>query len=155
MNRFKYGITMLMLTVLATLVTTNLQAQELEAKVVINSQKIQGTSKEVFKTLETALTEFLNTRKWTNQQYSLQERITCSFNITVTSDGFTNGYVTTSDIRMECLNTEFIGTDEDISYCFHGETLEEGDVVKGNFYIISNHGEYYLLGEKLYSSVIP
>lgn len=83
MNRFKYGITILMLTVLATLVTTNLQAQELEAKVVINSQKIQGTSKEVFKTLETALTEFLNTRKWTNQQYSLQERIACSFNITV------------------------------------------------------------------------
>ena len=60
-----------------------LQAQELEAKVVINSQKIQGTNKEVFKTLETALTEFLNNRKWTNQQYAQQERIVCSFNITV------------------------------------------------------------------------
>ena len=32
---------------------------------------------------ETALTEFLNTRKWTNQQYAQQERIVCSFNITV------------------------------------------------------------------------
>lgn len=62
---------------------THIHAQELDAKVVINSQKIQGTSKEVFKTLETALTEFMNNRKWTNQQYAQQERIICSFNITV------------------------------------------------------------------------
>ena len=56
-----------------------------------------------------------------------------SFNITVTSDGFTNGYVTTSDIRMECLTTEFVGNDVEISYCFHGENMEEGDVLKGTF----------------------
>lgn len=59
------------------------QAQELDCKVVVNSQKIQGTSTQVFKTLETALTEFMNTRKWTNQQYAQNERIVCSFNITV------------------------------------------------------------------------
>lgn len=69
--------------VIAAIMPLSIPAQELEAKVVINSQKIQGTSKEVFKTLETALTEFLNDRKWTNQQYATQERITCSFNITV------------------------------------------------------------------------
>lgn len=68
---------------LPALMPLPLHAQELEAKVVINSQKIQGTNKEVFKTLETALTEFINTRKWTNQQYSQSERISCSFNITV------------------------------------------------------------------------
>ncbi len=68
---------------LPALMPLPLQAQELEAKVVINSQKIQGTNKEVFKTLETTLTEFLNNRKWTNQQYGQQERIACSFNITV------------------------------------------------------------------------
>ncbi len=68
---------------LSVLRPAHLQAQELEAKVVINSQKIQGTNKEVFKTLETALTEFMNNRKWTNQQYGQQERIICSFNITV------------------------------------------------------------------------
>lgn len=40
--------------------TTFAYAQELDCKVVINSQKIQGTNAQVFKTLETALTEFLN-----------------------------------------------------------------------------------------------
>lgn len=69
--------------VLMTLTTIHIHAQELDAKVVVNSQKIQGTSKEVFTNLETTLTEFMNTRKWTNQQYRPNERITCSFNITV------------------------------------------------------------------------
>lgn len=57
---------------------------------------------------------------------------------------FTSGTVLSSDLRMECLTEEFVGGEETISFCFHGETLEEGDVVKGNFYIISNRGEYYL-----------
>ena len=43
-------------------------AQELEAKVVVNHQKIQGTNTSVFTTLQEAMTEFLNTRKWTNAQ---------------------------------------------------------------------------------------
>ena len=57
---------------------------------------------------------------------------------------YTNGTVLSSDWRMECLTGEFTGESEDIAFCFHGETLEEGDVVKGNFEVISNRGEYYL-----------
>ena len=83
MKTFIRHLLTLAIIALPALMPLPLQAQELEAKVVINSQKIQGTNKEVFKTLETALTEFLNNRKWTNQQYAQQERIVCSFNITV------------------------------------------------------------------------
>ena len=60
-----------------------LQAQELNCKVSINSSQIQGTNSQVFKTLETAMTEFINDRKWTSAQYSLLERISCSISITV------------------------------------------------------------------------
>lgn len=67
-----------------------------------------------------------------------------SFHIYGTPGMFTGGSVISSDWRMECLNKEFIGTDEEIFFRFHGTTLEEGDVVKGNFYIISNQGEYYI-----------
>ena len=59
------------------------KAQELNCKVNINYSKIQGTNMQVFKTLETALTEFINDRKWTSAQYSVAERISCSMNITV------------------------------------------------------------------------
>ena len=58
-------------------------AQELEAKVVVNHQKIQGTGTSVFTTLQEAMTEFLNTRKWTNAQYAAKEKIVCSFNLIV------------------------------------------------------------------------
>lgn len=67
-----------------------------------------------------------------------------SFRIYAAQGRFTNGTVLSSDLRMECLTKEFVGCDEEILFCFHGENLEEGDVVKGNFYVISNQGEYYL-----------
>jgi len=66
------------------------KAQELNCKVNINYSKIQGTNTQVFKTLETALTEFINDRKWTSAQYTVAEKISCSMNITVkehTEDG--------------------------------------------------------------------
>lgn len=67
-----------------------------------------------------------------------------SFHIYAPEGLYTNGTVLSSDWRMECLTGEFAGREEEISFCFHGETLEEGDVVKGNFEVISNWGEYYL-----------
>ena len=75
---------LLSIAVLALLLPMKaVQAQELEAKVVVNSAKIQGTNNSVFKTLETAIQEFLNTRKWSNAQYSNREKIACSLNIIV------------------------------------------------------------------------
>lgn len=59
------------------------QAQELEARVNINHQQVQGTSTSVFETLEKSLTEFLNDTQWTGLQFKRNERIACTFNITV------------------------------------------------------------------------
>lgn len=67
-----------------------------------------------------------------------------SFTIYGLPNKLTKGKVTTSDYRMECLTTEFSGSEEQIQYRFHSEGLEEGDVVKGSFFVISNQGEYYL-----------
>ena len=67
-----------------------------------------------------------------------------SFQIKVHGGAYTTGRVTSSDIRMECLCREFAGSSEEIAFCFHGEQLQAGDVVKGNFYVVSNQGEYSL-----------
>ena len=56
----------------------------------------------------------------------------------------TDGTVISSDWRMDCLTNKFSGSEAEIFFRFHGEMLEEGDVVKGCFYVISNRGEYYL-----------
>ena len=60
-----------------------LSAQELDCKVTVNHTQVQGTNVQVFKTLETALTEFINERHWTQAQYEINERIRCSMNLTV------------------------------------------------------------------------
>ena len=57
---------------------------------------------------------------------------------------YMTGYITASDPRMECFTYEFAGSEVDISYLFHSEYMEEGEVTKGEFYVVSNLGEYYL-----------
>ncbi|MBO5699621.1 MAG: DUF4835 family protein [Bacteroidaceae bacterium] len=68
---------------LAVLMSLGLSAQELDARVTINHQKIEGTNTSVFENLQETLTEFINTRQWTNLQFKPNERISCAFNITL------------------------------------------------------------------------
>lgn len=57
--------------------------QELNAQVNINHKQIQGTDISVFEELKNKITEFLNTTRWTDLQYLPQERIQCTFNLTI------------------------------------------------------------------------
>ena len=59
-------------------------SQELEAKININHNQIQGTDASVFENLQQTLEQFVNDRQWTNLNFQKNERIPCSFNITVT-----------------------------------------------------------------------
>ncbi|MGN0068776.1 MAG: DUF4835 family protein [Prevotella sp.] len=63
---------------------TSVHGQELNAKVIINRTQVQGSDVSVFDELQEKLTQFLNDRQWTNLQFQKNERIACSFNITVT-----------------------------------------------------------------------
>jgi hypothetical protein len=58
-------------------------AQELKCNVQVVSQQIQGTNKQVFETLQSAIYEFMNNKAWTNHVYGTEERIECNlmFNI--------------------------------------------------------------------------
>mgnify|MGYP001790589343 CR=1 FL=1 len=59
-------------------------AQELQAKITINHNQIQGTAKSVFENLQQTLEQIVNERQWTNLKFQTKERIACNFNITVT-----------------------------------------------------------------------
>lgn len=52
-------------------------AQELNAKVTINADQIQTTDRAVFKDMERAFANFLNQRKWTNDNFKNYEKINC------------------------------------------------------------------------------
>lgn len=65
-------------------ISMSLNAQELQAKVTINHNQIQGTDASVFDNLQETLEQFINDRQWTSLQFQKNERIVCNFNITVT-----------------------------------------------------------------------
>lgn len=70
-------------------------AQELQARININHSQIQGTDISVFDNLRQTLEQFVNERQWTDLQFQNNERIQCTFNITVTK------YVREEN-RLEC-----------------------------------------------------
>lgn len=58
-------------------------AQELNAKLTINSQKIQTTNREKFVNLENTLKTLLNEQRWTDATFARNERIDCTISITI------------------------------------------------------------------------
>lgn len=68
-----------------TIFTSNLFAQELNCKVQINYSMVQTSNRQVFETLQSALNEFMNNRRWTTGVYADNERIDCNFFIVVQS----------------------------------------------------------------------
>jgi len=68
-----------------TLSIGSINAQELNAQVLVNADLVNQTNQQIFKTLERSLNEFLNTQVWTNQDLLPQEKITCSFVFNLTN----------------------------------------------------------------------
>lgn len=58
-------------------------AQELKCRVEVNTQQLQNTSTETFKTLADAITSYMNDTKFTQAQIASNERIECSLLFTI------------------------------------------------------------------------
>lgn len=74
-------------------------AQELNCKVKVMYDRIQGVDKQVFLGMERAITEFMNTRKWTNDQYTATERINCNILINLSKKVDDNTFEATMNIQ--------------------------------------------------------
>lgn len=61
-------------------------AQELNCTVTINAERLPNASQQVFKVLQTSLSEFVNQTQWTTQTYKPNEKINCSMYINITSN---------------------------------------------------------------------
>jgi hypothetical protein len=60
------------------------RAQELNCTVSINATQIQTTERTIFRDMKTAIEQFMNSRKWTNDSYKNYEKINCNMLITIT-----------------------------------------------------------------------
>lgn len=72
----------LMLAFFASLLQTS-RAQEFLCDISVSAPTIEGTDRRVFESLQSALYEFMNNRKWTNVNIKNLERIECTMMITV------------------------------------------------------------------------
>jgi hypothetical protein len=86
--------------VTALLATQIIQAQELQAKFTVNSDRVSTlVDKKTFTTLQTSLVNFVNTRKWTQDAFQPQEKIRCNFLLTIEQDLGNNQYKATLTVQ--------------------------------------------------------
>ncbi|WP_456312655.1 type IX secretion system protein PorD [Pseudomonas shirazensis] len=73
-------------TLLVFLIFGFAQAQQLNCTVTINTERLPNPNQQVFKTLQTSLSEFVNKTDWTGSVLKQNERINCSMYITLSSN---------------------------------------------------------------------
>ncbi len=80
------------------LVSSVVQSQQLNCTVTVNAQKMANPNQQVFKTLQSALTDFINKTDWTGQVMTQNEKINCSIYITLLS-GSTDQFTGTIQVQ--------------------------------------------------------
>ncbi len=110
-------------------------AQDLNARVQVVSPKIQSTNKRIFQTLETAMKDFLNGRKWSADAILPAERIDCNFVLNITnwdgSSSFSGELLIQSSRPV--FNSSYTTTllnayDKDIDFTYtEGQTIDYTD----------------------------
>ena len=72
-----------LLSVIFSILTLLVGAQELLCTVRINSSQVQTSDRKVFQTMQTEIYEFINNRKWTSTNIQSEERIECTIMINI------------------------------------------------------------------------
>ncbi len=87
-------------------------AQELNCNVQISAQRIQGSNRQVFETMQRDIYEFMNNSVWTNHVYSYAERIDCNILINLTDQVSADEFRGTIQIqvRRPVFNTTYNST---------------------------------------------
>lgn len=80
-------------------------AQELKINVNISTPKLKIADPKVFNTLETAISEFLNNTKWTDDDFEDGEQIEGSLQINIKEDLSTNSFI--ADIYVQSVRPVF------------------------------------------------
>lgn len=97
---FKSLILTLVMTCTALLAMAQTESNELNCTVEINSQKVANANKDVFNTLKEAIAEYMNTTKWTDATFGINERIECKLFLTVATYDDNNGKIV-GDLQVQ------------------------------------------------------
>ncbi|WP_316848604.1 DUF4835 family protein [Pedobacter psychrodurus] len=112
-----------------------LQAQELNARVTLLAPQVSNISKPTIEALQKTIRDFLNNNKFSNESYKPQERIDCSFIITINSWDGGSGYTAEAQIQSSrpVFNSSYNSTllnmsDKNFDFSFNdGSTIDFSD----------------------------
>jgi hypothetical protein len=150
------------LFVLLCLAAITVNGQELNARVTINSGNVgTNVNKNVFQTLQTAITTFINTRSWTSVAYLPNEKIDCSFifNLQPTNDPNTFNSTLTIQAARPVFNASYVSPlinyqDKDVNFKyvefqqldFNDSRVSGNDPMSSNLTAVIAYYAYMILG---------
>ena len=77
-----------------------INAQELNCNIQISAQRIQGSNRQVFESMQKDLFEFMNNTVWTNHVFNYAERIDCNMLINLTDQLSADEFKGTIQIQL-------------------------------------------------------
>ncbi len=132
-----------------------LTAQELNCRVQVAAPTVSNVERRVLDALQTAIRDFMNDRKWTNDTYSLDERIEC--NLLLTVDEVSNNTRFKGQLQIQSNRIVFNSSydspilnfiDEDIDFDYIENTILEFqlDQNRGNLSSILAYYAFLIVG---------
>ncbi|WP_281234219.1 DUF4835 family protein [Flavobacterium gelatinilyticum] len=130
------------------------KAQQLNCTVTINTDRLPNANQQIFKTLQTSLSEFVNKTDWTGSSLKQNERINCSMYITLSSyssDQFT-GTIQVQSSRLIFNSTysspvlNFNDKDFNFRYTEYEPLLYNPTVFESNLVSVVSFYSYMILG---------
>lgn len=76
----------IILIIIFLIVSEEFFSQELNCRVQVMSQQVQGTNKKKFETMQNDIYEFMNNHKWTDHVYTQDEKIECNLVINISEE---------------------------------------------------------------------
>jgi hypothetical protein len=139
------------------------KAQEFRCKAIVVADQIQGADPIIFKTLEQAIGDFVNNRKWTSDQFEVKEKIECVITLVISrqiqgEDGGFQGRLSIQSKRP-IYNTNYTSnltnyTDKDVSFRyqqfqnldFNDNRVSNNDALASNLTAVIAYYCYIMLG---------
>jgi hypothetical protein len=100
------------LLILLAMMPGVINSQELNCNVQISAQRIQGSNREVFESMQKDIYDFMNNTVWTNYVYNYAERIDCNMLINLTDQLSADEFKGTIQIQLSrpAFNTTYNST---------------------------------------------
>lgn len=98
------------------------KAQEFQAKVTVNTPKLQTVDPKVFKTLETSIREMLNNTKWTDDTFEPEERIKLTITINITEEVSATSF--SADMAIQAVRPVFNSSYETVLFAYQDNNVK-------------------------------